>query len=73
MNRTNTTYSVLLLYPDQGFSTPETYYTSIEAPSPDDALDEARMQAADDNVGMAPEDFTPLLVIEGEHDDLMVR
>lgn len=66
----NRPYSVLLLYPDyanDGGS--ETYYAWVEAPDAAGAVTVARRQALDAQEGLIfpPDDFTPLLVIEGRH------
>ena len=57
-------YSVLLLYPDTG-DDPETYYMHTEAENPNGAIVNARLEAESVNVGMAAEDFLPLIVLPG--------
>ena len=63
-------YSVLLLYPDDvndGGS--ETYYAWVKALDPIAAVAEAQRQALATNewTDREPDDFVPLLVIEGHH------
>jgi hypothetical protein len=60
-------YSVLLLYPDyaNGSGT-ETYYAFVEAADPIDAVAVAQRQASGEDEH-APDDYAPLLVIEGHH------
>jgi hypothetical protein len=60
-------YSVLLLYPDYANdSGTETYYAFVEAADPIDAVAIAQRQAAGED-GHDPDDYAPLLVIEGHH------
>ncbi len=65
-------YSVLLLYPDDvNDGGTETYYAFVEAPDPIDAVAVARRKAVAAQEESAecydPDDFTPLLVIQGHH------
>jgi hypothetical protein len=65
-------YSVLLLYPDDlNDDGKETYYAWVEASDPVAAVAEARRQALATNEwtedDVDPDDFAPLLVIEGHH------
>jgi hypothetical protein len=65
-------YSVLLFYPDHvNDDGTETYYAWVEAPDPIAAVAEARRQALAANEwteeDVDPDDFAPLLVIEGHH------
>jgi hypothetical protein len=66
-----TRYSVLLAYPPESFKC-ETYFEHVEAANPKCAVDAARKLAARFNHGIfEPEDFEPLLCIEGHHDNLL--
>lgn len=61
-------YSVLLLYPDYANDSGlETYYAFVNAPSPLEAVAQAKRQAvaAQDGVVFPPDDFAPLLVTAG--------
>jgi hypothetical protein len=66
------TYSVLLLYPDDvNDGGKETYYAWVEAADPIAAVAEALRQALATNEwtedDVDPDDFAPLLVLEGHH------
>ena len=70
------TYSVLLLYPDYMADDygQDTFYTSVQAEIPARAVALCQQEAMasngdDDN---DPEDFYPLLVIEGDHPALRI-
>jgi hypothetical protein len=63
-------FSVLLLYPDYANdSGTETFYAFVEACDPQDAVALAQRQAssAQEGIDIAPDDFQPVLVIEGHH------
>ena len=57
-------YSVLLLYPNTG-DDPETYYAHTEAENPDAAIANVRAEAEAANVGIAANDFLPVIVLPG--------
>ena len=57
-------YSVLLLYPDTGHD-PETYYAHTEAENPEAAIANTRAEAEAVNLGIAANDFLPLIVLPG--------
>jgi hypothetical protein len=60
-------YSVLLLYPGHATDgATQTYYAFVESASPIEAVALAQQQANEWD-HFDPEDFTPLLVIEGRH------
>jgi hypothetical protein len=66
----STPYSVLLLYPDfANDSGTETYYVFVHATDQIKAVATAQSQAvaAQVYVDIEPDDFAPLLVIEGHH------
>ncbi len=68
-------YSVLLLYPHSGMleDKGESYYDLVRAKNPKNAIKLARKHAVEANGEdvFRRKDFTPVLVIEGHHDDLL--
>ena len=61
---------MLLLYPDYANdSGSETYYAFVEAADPIEAVGEAqrRAVAAQEGIDIEPDDFAPLLVMQGHH------
>jgi hypothetical protein len=67
-------YSVLLLYPGYVAATyGESFYAFVEAEGAQQAVDKARVEAFAGNPALeaAPEDFRPILVIEGHHTSLI--
>jgi hypothetical protein len=64
-------YSILLLYPeDVNDSGTETYYTFVEAPDAIEAVAAAKREAVaaqGEDLEYDPDDFAPLLVIQGHH------
>lgn len=69
-----TEYSVLLLYPDYMADNygQDTYYTSVHAAGPLEAITLAQQEVVAENAheqddDMDPDDFVCLLVIEGVH------
>ena len=64
-------FSVLLVYPDLLDDAPETYYDFVKAKDALKAIEKAQRHASRDNGAniFLPEDFRPLLVIEGHHID----
>lgn len=65
-------FSVLLLYPDYITSNfgQETYFTHVDQPTVGDAIRSAQEDAANEYDQPAPEDWFPLLVLHGWHDDI---
>jgi len=66
-------YSVLLAYPSETFNgQTQTYFKHIESTNSRCAVDAVQKLAAMANHGnYEPEDFEPLLCIEGHHDNLL--
>lgn len=65
-------YSVLLLYPDylaDNFGQ-ETYFEHVEQPTIADAIKSAQEFVANEFDNAQPDDFHPLLVLHGWHDDV---
>ncbi len=66
-------YSVLLLYPDSlSAYAGETFFTSMDADTPQEAVNLARWECLDANTfgDRDPNDLRLLLLIEGQHADL---
>jgi len=65
-------YTVLLLYPDYASDAfgQETYLARVDAKNPKSAVVAAQANAGDANKDVRREDFHPLLVVAGHHDDL---
>jgi len=68
-------YTVILVYPDYmcDAGDHQTWCGSVEAENVPDAVSAAQKQVMDDNMtdAMDPDDFLPISVFEGEHDDLI--
>jgi hypothetical protein len=66
-------YSILLAYPPETFNgATQTYFEHAEAADPQSAVEAVRAMASAANSGAyKPQDFEPLLCIEGHHDNLL--